>query len=632
MRNLTGYLKKILLATSLCLTIFFPFNKISAQEVPFNVTSYFVHKVNGKTVNTELTLNLVTDTTKVLSLYTVSIQIPNIKASCFGKSGNLIKCESYNRTSTTDVQMDLRNSVVGPENPLEVKITYSYELQNEVTYSFPSKVLDATTSDITILYPKEKGDFSWTSENIISKELKGNYNEVVFKNPQKGSVSIFFDKQVLYSLSINRQFNNGNEEQEATFELVVPLDDYNQTIIWESIDPLPASAIQDDDGNYIFKYLLKGGESVSAKLSGYVLKEKTEIKDSNIQEYLSAPKGFWELKNSTEVKRVATFMKEKGLNINPLMSEVTKLSNSERELFYKLLYQYVIYRLDYPKDIVLGISDTTRLGTTHIIENPLTSTQIDYADFYMMLLRNYGIASRLIIGYVSNITDYTSDGFYHYWIEYYDKNKEEWIQADPFVEEYFGHNIFGTNLNDHITILKRGKSPMAPTLTFYSPTDFIVQMSLKSDVKKDMSVNSDLTFDEYDITKKYAKAYITTSNTGNVIISKVDLFKSNIGNLKKYIDSVNNSSSVILLPKQTGKIQLNIPTTELFFKKLTVTTRYNNNAGETVEVTLADEIPENIPLYTRILSKVLSLLSFAILIFLLYTILKLIRKRIWIQQ
>lgn len=633
MRNLTGYLKKTLLAISLCLTIFPLFvNNILAQDSPFNVTSYFVHKVNGSNVNTELTLHVTTEARRVLSIYTVSIQAPNIKASCFDSSGNSINCQSYNRTSTTDVQIDLRNSIVTPDTPLEVKIRYSYKLQNEIVYSFPSKVLDAKTAEVKILYPKEKGDFSWTSENIVSKEENSNFREVYFKNPKKDSVSIFFDKQIKYSLSINRQFNSGSGKDGSTFELVVPLDDSTQSVVWENIDPLPTSAVQDEDGNYIFKYLVKEGESVSAKLSGYIIKERNEIETVTLPDYLSTPKGLWELKSNTEIKRIATFMKEKGLNINPLMSEVESLKKSERELFYKLLYQYVIHRLDYPKDIVLGIENSTRLGSNNIMENALTSTQADYADFYMTLLRNYAIPSRLIIGYVSNVTDYTSDGFYHYWVEYFDKDKKAWVQADPFFEEYFGHNIFGTALNDHITILKRGKSPMAPTLTFYSPTDFIVQMDLKADIQKNMSVNSDLNFDEYDITKKYAVAYITTSNTGNVIVSKIDLLKSNIGNLKRYIDSVNNSSSNILLPKQTSNIQLNIPTTQLSFRNLSVTTLYINNTGEAKELTLSDEIPDNIPFYTRMLSKILSLLSFGILLFLLYTIYKLIQRRKWTQQ
>jgi len=632
MKSSIGYLKKILLTFSLFCSIFIPHSEeIFAQESPFRVTSSFIHRVDGISVNTELTLTLATDTTKVLSLYTTSIQAQNIKAECYTSSGSLIKCESYNRVSTTDVQLDLRNTVVTLENPLEIKIVYTYPLHNEISYSFPSKVLDAKTEEVKIIYPKEKGDFSWSSENISSKEQKGENREIGFKNPTKDTISIFFDKYLSYSFTINRQFNNGNQEGTELFELILPLDDSTQLTLWDTIDPIPTSAIQGDDGNYILRYQVKAGESLTVKLSGYILKENNKQENPTLQPYLSNPAGLWEIRDSAELKRVSTFMNQKGLKIDSSLSNVDTLNSSERELFYKFLYQYTIYRLDIHKDPTLGVENSARLGVSDILERSHSASQVDFADFYMALLRNYSIPSRMVIGYISNVTGYTSDGFYHYWIEYFDANKNEWIQADPFLEEYLGYSIFGTQLNDHITILKRGKSPMAPTLTFYTPTDFIIQLEEKNVPQKDMSVSSSLSLDDYDITKKYTKGYITTSNTGNIVISKIELKQSNIGNIKKYLDSVNNNSSLILMPKQTSNIQLNIPTERLNLSKVSISAQYINNAGEKKDLTVSDELTNNEPLYTKILSKILSLISFALFILIPYVIYKLIRKKKWTQ-
>ena len=67
MRNLIGYLKKTLLATSLFFFLFLiPLSKISAQESTFNVSATFVHNVNGMNVNTDLTIYIATDTTNFL--------------------------------------------------------------------------------------------------------------------------------------------------------------------------------------------------------------------------------------------------------------------------------------------------------------------------------------------------------------------------------------------------------------------------------------------------------------------------------------------------------------------------------------------------------------------------------------
>lgn len=633
MRNLIGCLKKTLLATSLFFLLFPLSNlKVSAQENPFHVSSSFIHNINGTNVSTELTIYLATEATRVLSLYTTSIQAKNIKANCFTSNGNSIKCESYNRTSTTDVQMDLKNTVISPGSPLTIKITYSFELENEISYSLPSKVLDAKTDEIKIIYPNEKGDFAWPSENISSKEQRNGKREVVFKNPAKDIVAIFFDSKLQYSFRINRQLTNSSPKEYQTFELVVPLDDTSQVVIWEDISPLPNSSIQDEDGNYIFRYILKPGESTSVQITGIILKEASNQVQSNEQAFLTHTGGYWEVDDTSEIKRIASFMKDKGLDINPLLTSVESLNTSQRELFHKFLYQYIIYRLDFPDNVQLGIENALRVGANNIQKNALESTQIDYADFYIALLRHYSIPSRMVLGYISNVTGGTSDGFYHYWVEYFDKDKEKWVQVDPFLDEYFGYSIYGVNLNDHIAILKRGKSPLAPTLTFYSPTDFILNIDSSGSVKKDMSVNSSLNFDTYDITKQYAKAYITTSNTGNIIISEIDFPHSNIGNVKTHLDSVNNNSSLILLPKQTNTIQINIPTKDMFFNTVSISSRFKNNSGLNVDLTISDEIPQNIPLYVRVLSKILSLASFAMLLLLIYTIYKLSKRKQWTQQ
>ena len=136
MTNSIGYLKKILLTISL-LSCFFLFSTkiISAQETLFDTTSAFTHKVTEQSINTELTITLTSEKTHVLSLYTTSIQAKDITAQCFHINGASIKCESYNRTSTTDVQLDLQNTIISPEKPLQIKILYSIPVENHIAYS-----------------------------------------------------------------------------------------------------------------------------------------------------------------------------------------------------------------------------------------------------------------------------------------------------------------------------------------------------------------------------------------------------------------------------------------------------------------------------------------------------------------
>lgn len=631
MRSLSGYLKKILLLTSL-LTLLYSFSKttILAQENQFTVNSYFVHTINKSSIDTRLTIQLTTEVTRVLSIYTATIQAKNIVPKCYINNTEEIKCDKYNRTSVTDIQFDFKNKVISPESPLEIVITYTTPYSNEISYNLPSKVLDATTREVLIKYPKEKEEFSWASETIKEKGQEDHYHTVIFKDPRNPEISLFFTKGIQYKFTINRVFSNSTG-QIQTFELILPIDSEFQSIIWEDISPLPSSSITDDDGNYIFSYLVEPNKTLDCHITGFIRKE---INENSLEpkDFLSKNVGYWEIIDTTEIKRSLNFMKDRGLNLNENMQDIKLLNNNQKELFYKYLYQYVIYRLDYKNDVKLGDIDSPRTGIANIIKNSTSTTPVDFADFYIALLRYFSIPSRMVLGYISNISGYTTDGYYHYWVEYFDIAKQSWVQVDPFIEKYRKQSLFESELSDHIAIIRRGRNPMSPTLTFYTPTDFLVTLENKDVKEKILTINTDLSLENYDITKKYQKTYINLSNSGNVAVSDIKLEKSNLGKVSQYIDSMNNTSSNLLLPGQNLTIQLNIPSAKMSSTKIVIAGKVSNTTGVSKDIALESKIPNGIPSYVLIFSKILSLLSFIIVCVLSYLLFKTIRKYKWIQQ
>lgn len=637
MKGLTGYLKKTLLHISLFLSFTLLFthlcrHKIYAQGDGFNTTASFVHTVNGKRIDSELTVKLESNQVRVLSIYTASILAKDITPTCTLEDGSKIACNSYKRTGVTDVQMDLKNRIVSPDNPVVIRYKYSQPVDSEMSFNFPSFLLDAKTTDVKILIPKSMGEYTWASENVTSKQISGNYFEVIFNNPIQQQISLFFTKDIQYEFKISRVFSNQTEQGAQTFELVVPSDTQSQSIIWQDISPLPTSAIMDKDGNYIFKYVVPVKESIDCRISGYIQKNQEKKEEEEIQPFLVKKTGYWDMTDSTEIKRVFDFMRQKGLDINENVEDVNIFKKAQRELFYKYLYQYVIYRLDYEKGIKLGINNEARLGAVQIVKAGQKSTPVDYADFYISLLRYFGVPSRMVLGYVSNIVGYTTDGFYHYWVEFFDIDKKQWVSVDPFLEEYSKRPMFGLTLNDHIEIIKRGQSPLAPTLTFYTPTDFQVSFDDQEAASRQILLEASLSFEKYDPTQKYATAFANISNSGNIAISKVSFDKSNLGKLNSYIDSVSNSGSEILLPKQNRQIQLNIPHERITARKVYTTLLYSNNSGHS-DVAMAEVIiPDDVPLYTSIVAKILSLASFLTLLLTTYISFKIIKANRWNQQ
>lgn len=635
MKNLTGCLKKILLLFSFTVFLLFSFKKYPAQaQQDFNIYTNFSHVISETTINTQAVLQIRSENTQVVSFYTASIPIKNLDVHCkIIKTGKDTNCTKYYRGSVTDILIDLQNSVVSKDSPIEVELTYSIPTNQDTnSYTIPSEVLDAKTNGVTITYPQKWGEPLWTSDPFGDLKLNGSQYSIYISNPQNADISILFGKSIIYKFSVNRVFSNQGNSEPQTFELVLPPDTHKQNIIWEEISPLPNSTIIDEDGNYTFKYIVESNQTVDCKITGYInLAENNEKLNPDIS--LTKETGYWKITDEAEKKRLISYLLDKGLTFINDNTDPQKMTEEQRQLFYKYLYTYIIDRLNYDKDTKLGISNTPRVGANSIIKTPNKANAQDYADFYIALLRKMQIPAKMVIGYISNISGYASDGFYHYWVEYFDLNKSQWIQVDPFLEEYTGHSLFGSPLYDHITILTRGQSPLSPTITFYSQNDFVVASDTNSQIQKNFNVTSQISFDEYNIAKKYAVGYIYSSNNGNIAVTETQLNKSDIPNISKYIDPVAKNSSQILLPKQSRTIQINIPSDEIGHTDIFINLTHTNPSGITYSEQIKTTIPSTIPIPIKILGKVISITIFALVILLLYLLFnRIIVKKPWKQH
>lgn len=624
MRNLTGYLKRIVFLSS-SLLFLISFTKPLQAEDSFQINTSFQHEITSDQINTEVIVNISSDDSKVISYYTASIPEKDINVKCFSvKTGKRIECTEYHRGSNTDILFNLNNSVVRKDTPLEVKISYSKKSTEGNAYNITSKVLDASTNSVIIKYPKEKGEPLWTSDPLSNIKLINDSYQVTINKPLYSNISLLFGRNIQYKFEVSRSFQNSTDDNE-TFELVLPPDTKDQIIIWDDISPLPNSSTIDEDGNYIFKYIVSPNSTLDCKIKGYIEKVSS-TEENDIRTYLTKETGYWNITNTSEDKRVKTYMKKQGVNLPDGFDDINTLDNPNKELFYKNIYKYVVEKLNLDKTQTLGIEDISRLGSTTLTESAQNAKPIDYADFYIALLRKYNIPSRLVIGYVSKISGYTSDGFYHYWVEYYDTMNSKWMTADPFLEDYTQKDLFKSDFYDHLTILRRGKSTVSPNITFYSNTDFKVEFLSDGDKEKTFEPKTELYFEELKSTDKYLKGYIYITNQGNIAITSTSFLSSNINNILKYIDPVNNTTSHIILPKQNATIQMNIPYSSISSPELFVNLKFSNTSTNTKEIMVKQNVSEIIPIYITLLSKFASILCFFIFIYLVYFVYRKIRK------
>lgn len=618
MRNLNGYLKKTPWIFSFVLFLFlFPSN-IHALE-PFTTSSSFKHTLTADNVNTELLLDINTKEARVISYFTATIPVKNLTVKCYNnKTTKRIDCTTFDRGLSTDILFNLNNTVVRPTTPLQIKIVYSTPSSDNNSYQITSYIPDTKTTKVLVVYPKEKGKPIWSSDPITNIKSVGANYQIQINNPLYGTLSLLFGNNIIYKFEVHRVFNNSLSDQNQTFELILLPDTQNQTIIWEKIDPLPNTSHLDVNGNYIFKYIVTPNSTVNANIIGYVYKRNTTESVSVPATFYTARIGYWNLTNTSEYKRINTYITKKGLNLPEDVTSLNVLNDSQKELLYKYLYQYTIQKLDYNRKLQLGITEQTRTGVNALIDNPSNSSPIDYADFLVALYRGYDIPSRMVVGYVSNISGFTSDGFFHYWVEYYDSILKSWITLDPFLEDYSKKPLYQSNFADHIVILRRGKSPLAPNLTFYESNDFLVASVPYAKITPQFKVNSELTFEKNMITKPFTKGYISLSNIGNIAITGYEIRKSNIENLVKYIDPINNMSSQLVLPKQNSNIQLNLPVQEKninFFVNIKFTNHNIFSSEEILEHNITPAVPLLLDIFVKVLSTVLFLLLSSLIYF-----------------
>jgi hypothetical protein len=594
----------------------------------FNINVDFEHTITKETIDTQAVMEITSSTPRVISYYTAILPIERLRVTCEKfKTGEQLECTTFNRGSNTEVLINLNNGVVREDSPLEILIKYSLPRDEESSFNISSIIFNTTTRSVVIKYPKDMGEPLWSSDPIQNiKSVEDKY-VVLIELPQNPKLSIVFGEKLLYKFDINKVFSNTLKDDNQTFEIYLPSDTPTQTIIWEEISPTPTSSLKDEDGNYIFKYIVKPGETVNCKISGYILKTQDLETSDETSSFLTQKTGYWSITNNTEFRRINTFLEKKGLAIPPTFDDVETLEDAQKELFYKYIYQYVVERLNYNEEIPLGIESSSRIGAQTLTEAPNNASNIDYSDFYIALLRNYNVPSRLVVGYISNITGYTSDGFYHHWVEYLDTNQNRWVTADPFLEEYFDKNLFGSPFLDHITIIRRGKSAVAPKLSFFQDTDFIVKAETTKDIQPQFSIDSLFTIEDFSITKPYAKGLLKLKNEGNVALNNIVISKSNIENLTKYTDPIKNMQSDILLPDGENFLQFNIPHDKINSTNIFVEASFANLDRYKTEETLGTEVKQEVPLYISIFSKLLSILIFCAFLFLLYFLIKLGKKK-----
>ena len=447
-------MKKFFILLFFSLSFLFLKNPVfSAEEF---ITSYDVTYEAYETGVLKVTQNI-SLTNKLSNIYATKYSlilegkpVENIKA--FDDEGEL-KTTTIEEENKLIISLEFNKKVVGKGEKLDFTVSYeSSELLQktgqiwEVTIPKLAKPEEIDEYKLKLVVPKSFGQPAFISPQPFSSSQEGN-NQIYYFNKNQlvssGIVSSFgqlqtFDFNLIYHLENKKLYP-------VETYISLPPDTNYQKVSYYQISPQPENVTVDNDGNWLAKYLLSPSEKLDINAVGQVQistwkRASFYNKNKNLSKYLE-PQEFWE--QNEEIKRLGR-----------------ELATPER------IFQYVVDNLEYDYSRVR--EGAKRLGASEVLKNKNRAICTEYTDLFIALSRADSIPARELNGYAYTTNPVLQplslvQDVLHSWPEYWDSQKQAWIQIDPTWQDTTGGVDFFRKLDlGHFTFVIHGETSSQP--------------------------------------------------------------------------------------------------------------------------------------------------------------------------
>lgn len=330
------------------------------------------------------------------------------------------------------------------------------------------------------------------------------HSEIIWNNPKTKTIYAVFGETQIYKTELVYNLKN-KEIYPVIQEIALPPDTLYQKFYLEFLSEAPIDIYQDEDGNFLAKYLLKPFELKKITFKGYIQtfsKPREDIIEfdrnriKNQKKYLLSQQPFWSIKNTDKIKDLKTV---------------------------EDIYYFVVNNLQYNFNKLR--SNNLRLGAEKILSNPNYAVCLEFTDLFVSIAREKGILAREINGYGFSLDPKLqpislSSDVLHAWPEYYDENLDVWRPVDPTWENTSGIDYFSSFDLNHLVFVIHGKSSEYPlpagTYKISDSKDIIINpvFDLPKEIKK--VTISDFNF--YKSKDNFYQIKITVKNEGNVYL------------------------------------------------------------------------------------------------------------------
>ncbi|MBU1127265.1 MAG: transglutaminase-like domain-containing protein [Patescibacteria group bacterium] len=449
-------MKKFLVLFFLGFFYFFPTKSPLASgdfETSFNVAQTV--EENGVTfINQEI--SLVNRLSRVYAtqygLTLESSNIRNIKA--YNADGPLeTKIEKEGEIITITVIFS--EKTVGTGKETKFNLTYeSLDLaikNGQVWEIYVPKLSNASLIEnyfLSLRVPKNFGNPAYISPDPVSTNSSQTHQIFHFnkeKLAQRG-VSAAFGQFQVFDFILDYHLENTTSKK-SFMEIALPPDTSYQKVYYESIKPAPYNITVDQDGNWLAQYLLGDSQKLNIEAQG-----KVKI-FSKPQESFPTP---------SSLSLSDSLLPQEYWQINDSLIQTTASNLSS----IKDIYDYVVSNLKYNSERVK--EGAQRLGASQAIRSPNQAICTEFTDLFITLARAKGIPAREVNGYAHTTNPSlmplgTFIDVLHAWPEYWDEEKQHWIQVDPtWGNTTNGVDYFSQVDLNHFTFSIHGKDSSYP--------------------------------------------------------------------------------------------------------------------------------------------------------------------------
>ncbi|MBI5465303.1 transglutaminase domain-containing protein [Candidatus Gottesmanbacteria bacterium] len=414
-------------------------------------------KETGQTIVTQ-NIHLTNLTTNYYaSEYTLTFGTEKINNVSAWDGQGPLKVDIKKGTDLTQIHVAFNEKVVGQGKTLNWGLRYQSEEIGkrmgriwEINIPRVSAEEQATAYNVTLIVPSDFGQPAY----VWPKPKKPFYWTI--NEGSRQGITIGFGDWQGFRFDLAYHLEN-SQMIPGTIDIALPPDTLYQKIILDKIDPPPSDIIVDEDGNWLAKYFLLPGQ-------------KQDIKVNGLAQIFLTPRTDYPKEDSQQIR-------QKYLKSQKYWEQDEEINQLARELkIPEAIYNYVVSTLTY--DYQRASGQTSRLGAKQALLTPNKAICMEFTDLFIALSRAAGIPAREVDGYA-----YTSNSrlkplslltdVLHSWPEYWDSQKNIWVQIDPTwgktsLIDYF--NRFDFN---HLAFVKRGVDSTSP----YPGKDVLVDFS-----------------------------------------------------------------------------------------------------------------------------------------------------------